>query len=519
LKLVSNSSLPSRTNNQDLPSQFRSSNNDKKIKLEKVQSKSHISSYNQYVELTHKDLAYDKEWLSSNKKIRYIFLEPINNPLKIDQNIEKNSKSALDSLGQNLQLPPSEKMAYTLSSFQIALLPGISTHGIHPGEYINKVSLNLLAGYSAGNHTVEIGVLSNFNQQHVYGLQIGGLANVVGGNKFAGLSQSDKQQLKKLNNQSNVAGIQVSGLTNIIAGNMFGWQTTGGVNVVENSLQGFQVAGISNLVKTYSFGLQLAGISNVSMESIDGVQLSGLYNYTKGELHGIQLSAFNQAGFIEGRRSLLSSAHSGLQIGLINTAKRMNGFQVGLVNMGGNMAGTQIGLINIHRNKKGNGIPIGLLNITSQGHFVRLYTSELFLSNMEISTGSMRIQNIISVGYNPVPHLQTVSPAWSVGYSIGKLIKPSGQYFYNYDLGIAHINRSGKLEKDVSLLSKIRATAGYKIELRNVVFHVFGGLTYNAYISEGDRLNLAPGRLMMYSDKIGQKKLELWPGFVAGIHL
>jgi hypothetical protein len=350
-------------------------------------------------------------------------------------------------------------------------------------------------------------------------LQIGGIANVVGGNKFVGLSQAEKLKVKKNEDESNLEGVQLAGLTNIIAGNMIGWQTAGGINVVQQSVKGFQLAGISNLVTTYSFGLQLAGVSNVARESVDGVQIAGLYNYTDGELHGIQVGAFNQASLLEGRRSLLSSDHSGLQLGLINQAKRMNGYQIGLLNIGGNMAGTQIGLINIHRNKKGNGTPIGLLNITSKDHFIRLYSSELFMSNLEISTGSANVQNILTFGYNATHYLQASSPKWNVGYSIGKIKKPTSDYFYSYDIGASHVSKNGKLEKELSLLAKIRGVAGYKIHNRYVTFHIFGGLTFNGYFAQGDREDIAPDWLQVHARSSGRHSIGLWPGFVAGIHL
>jgi hypothetical protein len=417
------------------------------------------------------------------------------------------------------RLLPIDKSTYSAKQFQLALVPGISTHGIHPGEFINTFSVNLLAGYSAGNQLIEIGGLSNFNQQHVFGLQIGGIANVLGGNRFVSLSREEKLKLKKEKTEANLQGVQLSGLTNIVDGNVFGWQTTGGVNLVKKSLQGVQLGGISNLVSTFTFGIQLAGVSNASIESVDGMQLAGLYNYTEGELHGIQVSAFNQAGEIEGKRSLLSVHHTGLQIGLLNTARRMNGFQVGLINIGRQMAGTQIGLINLNADKHGKGIPIGLLNLNTKNEFLRLYTSELFASNLEISTGSLRIQNMLSVGYNPFTGTDFYRPTWSVGYSLGQIKRPQPSFFYSYDAGIAHINQGMKPTKQLSLLGKVRATAGYKLDLRKVVFHVFGGITFNTLLADGDHLPLSPDFLRIYDRQTDKSRIEIWPGFVAGIHL
>jgi hypothetical protein len=214
----------------------------------------------------------------------------------------------------------------------------------------------------------------------------------------------------------------------------------------------------------------------------------------------------------------VSSGHTGLQLGLVNTAGRMNGFQFGLINIGGNMAGTQIGLINFHTNKKGNGVPIGLLNITSTGQFVRLYTSEILLTHLEISTGSLHVQNMLSFGYNPI-QIRAGQPLWSVGYSIGQVKRPGGQFFYSYDAGLAHLNFTGKLSSQLSLLTRARATAGYKVQLGKIHFHVFGGLTLNSFLAGGDRLPVSPGYLRIYQKTSSRSHLEFWPGFVAGIHL
>lgn len=461
-----------------------------------------------------------KNIFPNTKQILYsqkFYLDRLINPYRIAQLPAINSFKGI--IAPKMLPVPAEKPVFISSTFQLALVPGLSTHGIHPGEYTNEVSFNILAGYSAGNKVVEIGGLSNFNQNHVSGVQIGGLANVVGGNKFVGLSSQEKQKLKKEKPEANMQGMQVAGLTNIIAGNVFGWQTSGGINLVKKSLQGIQLAGISNVVNTYAFGIQLAGISNAAMESVDGVQVAGLYNYTEGELHGIQLSAFNQAGQIEGKGSAVSVDYTGLQIGLLNTAKKMNGYQIGLINIGGEMAGTQIGIVNINSGKKGKGTPIGLFNINSKGHFARLYTSELFASNLEISTGSLRIQNMVSVGFNPVKGGSFYKPTWSLGYSIGKIKRPFEQFFYSYDAGIAHINQSGKITKGLSLLTKARITAGYQIHLPKIVFHVFGGLTFNTYFAEKDTNPISPQSFRIYHTTNNHSHIEMWPGFVAGIHL
>lgn len=196
----------------------------------------------------------------------------------------------------------------------------------------------------------------------------------------------------------------------------------------------------------------------------------------------------------------------------------MNGFQIGLVNVGGDMAGTQIGLINLNNSRKGNGMPIGLINLNTKNNFIRLYTSEVFASNLEVSTGSMRVQNMVSFGYNPVNGLDFHRPKWSIGYSLGQIKKPTTTFFYSYDAGIAHVNHYWKLSRQLSLLTKARVTAGYKVELRKVVFNIFGGLTFNSYFAGHDITPLSPNLLRIYHKNTSRSHIEMWPGFVAGIH-
>lgn len=108
---------------------------------------------------------------------------------------------------------------------QTSLTPGLSSHGMMSSQVINKVSLNMLGGYTAGVNGIEVAGLFNINKLDVRFIQIAGLFNVNGGH---------------------VAGIQMAGLT----------------NVVYKDSKGLQVAGLNNVVKGKSEGLQIAGIYN-----------------------------------------------------------------------------------------------------------------------------------------------------------------------------------------------------------------------------------------------------------------
>ena len=108
---------------------------------------------------------------------------------------------------------------------QTSLTPGLSSHGMMSSQVINKVSLNMLGGYTAGVNGIEVAGLFNINKLDVRFIQVAGLFNVNGGN---------------------VAGIQIGGLTNLVYKDTKGMQVAGLINVVKGTSKGLQVAGIYN---------------------------------------------------------------------------------------------------------------------------------------------------------------------------------------------------------------------------------------------------------------------------------
>ena len=418
--------------------------------------------------------------------------------------------------------------------FQFSLTPAISTNGLHPGGFSNYFSLNLTSGYSARNYLLEVGLISNLNEEETRGLQLAGIANVTGGNVFAGLAFREIDKKKREGVEANLSGIQLSGLANIVLNNVFGGQVTGGVNVSKGALQGFQVAGISNTVAKYAFGLQLAGLYNIAVESMDGVQVSGLFNVTKGGLFGFQFSLFNKAGFIEGKNSFINNKPTGLQLGLVNHSKTMNGFQIGLINISRSMQGTQIGLINIYNNGKTpqtrDGTSVGLVNIGSSA-YMAVYASDLFLTNYEIATGTSKnrrmngearekqIQN--GLIYSVTPKFLSENESWALGYGLKK-------YFFNrstapgyhklsyfaFGIDLLHINHERKkFTKALSLLSRPHISFGSRIHPKNKTFYLFASAAYNIYRSgEGQAIS------SLLKEASGKTPgFQQWPGFALGV--
>jgi len=172
------------------------------------------------------------------------------------------------------------------SPFQASLIPGLSSHGMMSSQVVNKASLNVLGGYTAG----------------VEGVEVAGLFNL---------------------NKGNVTPVQVAGLFNAVGGTATGFQVAGLVNLVYQKVDAFQMSGLANVNIQDFNGTQLSGGFNIVKKTTDGVQISGLGNFAVGKLRGVQISA------------------------LMNYARHMKGFQIGLINLADSSSGYSIGLVNI----------------------------------------------------------------------------------------------------------------------------------------------------------------------------
>jgi len=189
---------------------------------------------------------------------------------------------------QSLNIPS----FFANTPFQASLLPGLSSHGMMSSRVVNKASLNVLGGYTAGVDGVEVGGLFNLTIGHVKSFQAAGLFNAVGGHieaaQFAGLINYG---------QKNMSGLQAAGLVNIVNGDVAGTQFAGLMNYSKQDVKAFQAAGIVNFVNGY----------------LNGVQVSGVFNYAK-KLRGLQIGLIN-----------LADSSLGTSIGLLNLSK--NGYK------------------------------------------------------------------------------------------------------------------------------------------------------------------------------------------------
>lgn len=238
--------------------------------------------------------------------------------------------------------------------FQYSLVPGMGTHGKLSAQVVNKFSLNILGGYSAGVQGFELGSLFNLDKKDVEYVQIAGLFNTVGGA---------------------ARGFQLAGLHNSVLDSVQGVQLAGLTNQVHGGLRGIELAGLSNHVKGPASGVMLAGIVNRADESVRGLQLGGVINISGQDL-------------------------SGMQISLINKARRLHGVQLGVVNIADTLS---------------SGYSIGLVNITGF-HTVSLFWNESLDLNFAYKSGRKALYSILLAGINPVKRKRAYSLGVGLGH-------------------------------------------------------------------------------------------------------
>jgi hypothetical protein len=246
----------------------------------------------------------------------------------------------------------------------------------------------------------------------------------------------------------------------------------------------------------------------------------------------MQLSLFNKAGFAEGINSFPNNHDpTGVQLGLVNMANKMNGFQLGIINYAGRMQGTQVGLINIFGNGKDaqtrDGTAIGLLNIGSSV-YLSGYASDLFLSNIEIGTGTVKNGRIASdrtekqvqnaLIYSNNPGFLSQRERWAVGYGIKKFYFNRSTApgmnrlrFISFGVDLMHINHERKKwTRELSLLTRPTVSVGSRLNPKNRNFFFFIAAACNIYTSRsGKTLAGEPGP--------GGNKIQYGPGFSAGV--
>ncbi|HEY1025897.1 MAG TPA: STN and carboxypeptidase regulatory-like domain-containing protein [Sphingobacteriaceae bacterium] len=347
--------------------------------------------------------------------------------------------------------------------FQASLTPGLSSHGMMSSSVVNKASLNVLGGYTAGVNGVELAGLFNINKGSMQYVQVAGLTNMVGGS---------------------VHGVQVGGLVNTVLGEVTGVQVGGVINTVKESATGVQIAGVANKADSLN-GVQIAGVSNFTNSTHSGGQIAGIANISVADINGIQL-----AGIMNVSRAGLK----GTQIGLINASKVQNGLQIGLVNLADTSSGYSIGLFNWVR--KGY-------------HKLVLSSTEVMNTNLSFKTGNAKLYTIIAGGMN-VSKAQRI---YGAGLGLGHDFNVSAAFSVSAELSSKYLYR-GDFEQ-INLLNKVESNLQWQLMKS---FTLFAGPSYNILTGNktsvavaGYKTEIAPRK----HHQLGSKKG--WIGWNAGI--
>ena len=276
-------------------------------------------------------------------------------------------QSTLPTGDASRQVSPNAEKQYIYLPLALSIVPQLSAVEYEPTE-VPHLSFNLLAGYYAKLDGFELGGLANLEAEEVYGVQLAGLTNVVGGN-VKGFQAASGLNLAR----TDLKGLQVALGANIVAGNVEGFQGAYGLNLAGSNLDGIQISGAANIVDGYVEGAQGSYGFNIARGDLKGLQVARGANIAGGSVRGFQ-GAFGL--------NLGSDLH-GLQLSALNIARSMAGFQLGVVNISGSNTGTSVGLFSFGKSK-----PLHL----------RLWSSDTENANVGLRFGSSRSYNLLIVG-------------------------------------------------------------------------------------------------------------------------
>jgi hypothetical protein len=407
---------------------------------------------------------------------------------------------------------------YEQRTFQCSFLPVIGTNRNFSGLIENKLSLNLLGGYSMGLRGFELAGLFNITRRHVNGIQLAGLMNLTGGEvkgiQFAGFLN---------NNIGAIHGLQTAGFYNLSLDSLNGVQLAGFFNMARNRVKGLQTAGFLNVSGKELKGVQLAGFMNLSGRDARGAQISGFLNQATGNMTGLQASGFlnlstgsmKGAQLSAGVNITADTTYTIQAAGIANFAGVIYGTQIGLINIAGKVGGSQIGLINYCDTVKG--LPLGLISIVKTGiHQLEVSTSDASGLIIALKTGTHRLYNVLSAGMYQVNDPGLVS----FGYGIGTVSQHRKKMGMGAELvASAVFNESFKPGVVPDIWVRFIPFLSYK---PSRWFMIYAGPALHTYIIDQSNINGPRPESKIgstYTYTAGSSSGSAWIGWQAGIRL
>ncbi|MCF0070978.1 hypothetical protein LZD49_10885 [Dyadobacter sp. CY261] len=365
--------------------------------------------------------------------------------------------------------------------YQASLTPGLGTHGRMSGQVVNKFSLNLAGGYTAGVNGVEIAGGFNISKENVRYVQLAGAFNVVSGHvsgvQVAGFSNN---VLDSLN------GVQVSGFSGMVRKRVDGVQVSGFLSRTGGVMAGAQVSGAIGLIRNGGHGAQISGGYNQVRGTYEGVQIAGAANNARDSVKATQI-----AGGLNMARNI-----KGLQLAPFNYARRMRGVQIGIVNIADSSSGVSIGLFNLIRKSTSN---------------ISVYATEIASLNVAWKMGTHQFYSILvaGTGFNGEKKVQTF------GAGIGREFYPFKKAGFFVEILNQNIYQGNWEEMPSTYRLQIAAT--YKLGKR---FLLFGGPSYTIYDSDGveQKAGYKSFPISGYpSISLGSDKVTSWIGWQVGV--
>jgi hypothetical protein len=285
-----------------------------------------------------------------------------------------------------------------VAPFHLSFITPLGTNGMQSWNKVNRISLNLFAGYSGG----------------LKGIEMAGFANALRGD---------------------MNGIQMAGFCNNTFGQAKGLELAGFWNYNQKKISGLQLSGFANVALDSVDGIQGSGYANVAVGDVRGVQSAGFANITVGDTRGVQAAGF---------ANVTTGTQKGLQAsGFVNYTRRLDGVQLGFINIADTVEG---------------GIPIGFLSLVRHGYkVIQIGGNETFYGEVTFKTGVRRFYNIFSVGAAAVKG----TPRWGFGYGLGTLF-PVGKRFDLSLEGVSwQINDGEWYAGHMDLLNRLNLSLSY----------------------------------------------------------
>ncbi len=401
------------------------------------------------------------------------------------------------SLAQDTATASTDNDTMKVRPFQMTFVPPMSTNGVESSNIINKVSVNIFAGYNGGTQGVELSGFVAVDKKDVSGGQFSGFGNIVGGNsngvQAAGFFNTTR---------GNFRGAQLAGFHNYASDTLWGTQAAGFNNTLRGSMQGAQFAGFANVATKNSVGLQGAGFVNTLTGNLTGTQLAGFCNVVTDTIIGGQVSGYvNYAKEVKGPQltgfvNIVSGEIEGVQAsGFVNYATRVKGVQLSFINLADTV----------------DGVSIGFLSLVRKGyHKFELKTSESLHMMGSFKTGVYRFYNIFSAGVNFGDRMR-----WAYGYGLGTYIPFSEKLGLNIDATAYHINEEEAFTDEVNLLNRLDADIVFKLgkSFELAVGPSINVLVSRYYDSENNQLgsNIAPYHFYNRTTS-GGTNVKMWAG-------